>query len=69
MPTPIHKQLPPSAYLNVIGLIGLSTYFPLVEIGQPKAGETVFISGAAGAVGSLCGQLSKAFGCKVIGKS
>ena len=60
-------QLPPSAYLNVLGLIGLSTYFPLVEIGAPKAGETVFVSGGAGAVGSLVGQLCKAFGCKVIG--
>jgi NADPH-dependent curcumin reductase CurA len=65
----VPSDLPPSAYLNVLGLIGLSTYFPLVEIGQPKAGETVFISGAAGAVGSLVGQLCKAFGCKVIGST
>lgn len=64
---PTQIQLPPSAYLNVLGLIGLSTYFPLVEIGEPKAGETVFVSGGAGAVGSLVGQLCKAFGCKVIG--
>lgn len=62
------SELPPSADLNVLGLIGLSTYFPLVEIGQPKAGETVFVSGA-GAVGSLVGQLCKAFGCKVIGST
>jgi len=65
----IPSDLPPSAYLNVLGLIGLSTYFPLVEIGQPKEGETVFISGAAGAVGSLVGQLCKAFGCTVIGST
>jgi NADPH-dependent curcumin reductase CurA len=61
-------QLPLSSYLNVTGLIGLSTYFPVVEIGQPKSGETVFVSGAGGAVGSLVGQLFKAFGCKVIGE-
>lgn len=65
----IPSDLPPSAYLNVLGLIGLSTYFPLVEIGQPKAGEMVYVSGAAGAVGSLVGQLCKAFGCKVIGST
>lgn len=64
---PHATQLPPSAYLNVLGLIGLSTYFPLVEIGEPKAGETVFVSGGAGAVGSLVGQLCKLFGCTVIG--
>lgn len=62
-------QLPLSMYMNVTGLIGLSTYFPVVEIGQPKPGETVFVSGAGGAVGSLAGQLFKAFGCRVIGRS
>lgn len=62
----VAKDLPPTAYLNVLGLIGLSTYFPLIEIGQPKSGEVVFISGGAGAVGSLVGQLCKAFGCTVI---
>eukprot|EP00952_Eustigmatos_sp_NYUAD-ZCMA_P006325 27334-Eustigmatos_ZCMA.PRE.1 len=46
--TSLPSQLPLSYYLNVTGLIGLSTYFPVVEIGQPKEGETVFISGAAG---------------------
>jgi NADPH-dependent curcumin reductase CurA len=50
-----------------MGLIGLSTYFPVVEIAQPKAGETAFVSGAAGAVGSLVCQLLKLFGCRVIG--
>jgi len=54
--------------MNVLGMIGLSTYFPCVEIGQPKAGETVFVTGAAGAVGSLAGQIFKSFGCRVIGE-
>jgi len=65
----VPSDLPPSAYLNVLGLIGLSTYFPLVEIGQPKAGETVYVSSAAGAVGSLVGQLCKLWGCRVIGST
>jgi NADPH-dependent curcumin reductase CurA len=61
------KLAPLSAYLGGLGMSGLSAYFGLFEIGQPKPGETVLISGAAGAVGSTAGQLAKAHGCRVVG--
>ncbi len=56
-----------SAYLGVLGMTGLTAYLGLTEIGKPKAGETVVISGAAGAVGSIVGQIAKIFGCRVVG--
>ncbi|ASK60988.1 NADP-dependent oxidoreductase [Virgibacillus phasianinus] len=58
---------PASAYLSVLGLTGLTAYFGLLEIGQPKEGETVVVSGAAGAVGSMVGQLAKIKGTRVVG--
>ncbi len=57
----------PSYYLGVLGMPGLTAYFGLLDIGKPRAGETVVISGAAGAVGIIVGQIAKLMGCNVIG--
>jgi len=54
-------------WLNVLGMPGMTGYFGLMDVGQPKAGETVVISGAAGAVGQTVGQLAKIKGCRVVG--
>ena len=56
-----------SAYLGVLGMTGLTAYLGLTEIGSPKNGETIVVSGAAGAVGTIVGQIGKLFGCKVVG--
>lgn len=58
---------PASAYLSVLGMTGLTAYFGLLDIGQPKDGETVVVSGAAGAVGSIVGQIAKIKGAHVVG--
>jgi len=60
-------QAPLSTYLGVLGITGLSAYLGLNEIGKPKAGETLVVSGAAGAVGSVVGQIGKILGLNVIG--
>jgi hypothetical protein len=56
-----------SYYLSVLGMTGLTAYFGLMDICKPKAGETVVVSGAAGAVGMVVGQLAKLQGCRVVG--
>jgi NADPH-dependent curcumin reductase len=52
---------------NVLGMPGMTGYFGLMDVGQPKAGETVVVSGAAGAVGQTVGQMAKIKGCRVVG--
>lgn len=61
------NQAPLSAYLGVLGMTGLTAYLGLTEIGKPKAGETLVVSGAAGAVGSVVGQIGKILGLRVVG--
>ncbi|HWI27603.1 MAG TPA: NADP-dependent oxidoreductase [Stellaceae bacterium] len=59
--------VPVSTYLGVVGMPGVTAWIGLNDIGQPKAGETVVVSAASGAVGSVVGQLAKARDCRVIG--
>lgn len=61
------RLVPPSYYLGLLGMPALTAYFGLMDIGKPKAGETVVVSGAAGAVGLVVGQLAKLQGCHVVG--
>jgi NADPH-dependent curcumin reductase len=58
---------PLPVYLSALGMTGLTAYFGLLDIGQPSPGETVVVSGAAGAVGAVAGQIAKIKGCRVIG--
>jgi NADPH-dependent curcumin reductase len=57
----------PSWHLGILGMPGMTAYFGLLEKGQPKAGETVFITGAAGIIGIAVGQIAKLKGCRVVG--
>lgn len=61
------EKAPLSTYLGVLGLTGLTAYLGLTEIGKPKKGETLLVSGAAGAVGSVVGQVGKLLGMRVVG--
>lgn len=67
---PVDPKLAPlSAYLGVLGLSGLTAYAGLEYVLQPKAGETIFVSGAAGAVGTVVCQLARRHGCRVVGST
>ena len=57
----------PNQWLNVLGMPGMTGYFGLMDVGQPKTGETVVVSGAAGAVGQTVGQLARIKGCRAVG--
>ncbi|MEO0469719.1 MAG: NADP-dependent oxidoreductase [Bacteroidota bacterium] len=61
------RLAPLTNYLGVLGITGLTAYFGLLDVGLPKEGETVLVSGAAGAVGSVVGQIAKIKGCHVVG--
>ncbi|MFI1538150.1 NADP-dependent oxidoreductase [Streptomyces anandii] len=58
---------PPSTYLGALGMPGMTAYFGLLDVGALKEGETVVVSGAAGAVGTIAGQIAKIKGCEVVG--
>ena len=60
-------RVPASCYLGVLGMPGVTAWFGLQEIGQPTPGETVLVSAASGAVGSVVGQIAKAHGCRAVG--
>lgn len=61
------KVAPVTTHLGILGMTGLTAYFGLLDIGKPQEGETVVVSGAAGAVGSVVGQIAKIKGAKVVG--
>jgi hypothetical protein len=61
------ERAPLPKYLGVLGMPGMTAYFGILEVGAIKEGETVLVSGAAGAVGSLVGQIAKIQGCRVVG--
>jgi len=66
-PNALPEGTPPNIALSVLGGTSLTAYFGLLRIGEPKAGDTVVVSGAAGATGSAAAQIAKIKGCKVIG--
>lgn len=58
---------PLPAFLGVLGMVGLTAYAGMIDVGRPQPGETVVVTGAAGGVGGLAGQIAKLAGCRVIG--
>lgn len=67
MPIDVGAVASPSIYLSALGAVGLTAYFGLLEVARPRPGETLLVSGAAGAVGSAVGQIGKIMGCRVVG--
>ncbi len=63
----VDGALDPALHLGLLGTNGLTAYFGLLEIGQPKSGQTVLVSAAAGSVGHIVGQIAKREGCRVVG--
>ena len=66
-PTPVPPGVPIETAMSALGFTGLTAYFGLLEIGRPQPGETVVVSGAAGATGSAVGQIAKIKGCRAVG--
>jgi NADPH-dependent curcumin reductase CurA len=60
-------SVPVQLYLSTLGMPGMTAYFGLLDVGRPKPGETVVVSGAAGAVGAVVGQIARIKGCRVVG--
>jgi NADPH-dependent curcumin reductase CurA len=63
----VDPEIPLSSYLGILGPTGLTAYFGMRDVGQPRAGETVLVSTAAGAVGSVAAQIAKIHGCRAVG--
>jgi hypothetical protein len=64
---PQNPAIPLTAYFGLFGLVGMTAYFGLLDIGRPQEGETLVVTAAAGAVGSIVGQIGKIKGCRVVG--
>jgi len=63
----VDTRIPLTTYLGTLGMPGMTAYFGLLDVGKPQPGQTVVVSGAAGAVGSVVGQIAKIKGCRAVG--